>query len=72
MEWKNQYIQLAAWISYKSPEGDIVNYEHEAIGNKAIAFVSTSGIQMELKDGHLHHRQIYWQMTGYLLINHML
>ena len=43
---KNQYIQLAAGISYKSPEGDIVNCEHEAIGNKAIAFVGTSGVQM--------------------------
>lgn len=43
---KNQYIQLAGGISYKSPEGDIVNCEHEAIGNKAIAFVGTSGVQM--------------------------
>lgn len=43
---KNQYIQLAVGISYKSPEGNIVNCEHEAIGNKAIAFVGTSGVQI--------------------------
>lgn len=43
---KNQYIQLATGISYKSADGDIVNCEHEVIGNKAIAFVGTSGVQM--------------------------
>lgn len=43
---KKQYIQLATGISYKTAEGDIVNCEHEAIGNKAIAFVGTSGVQM--------------------------
>ena len=43
---KNQYIQLATGISYKSASGEIVNCEHDAIGNKAIAFVGTSGVQM--------------------------
>ena len=43
---KKQYIQLATGISYKSADGDIVNCDHEAIGNKAIAFVGTSGVQM--------------------------
>lgn len=43
---KKQFIQLATAISYKSPNGEIVNCEHEAIGNKAIAFVGTSGVQM--------------------------
>ncbi len=43
---KKQFIQLATAISYKSPDGEIVNCEHEAIGNKAIAFVGTSGVQM--------------------------
>lgn len=43
---KNQYIQLATGISYKSSDGEIVNCEHDAIGNKAIAFVETSGVQM--------------------------
>lgn len=43
---KSQYIQLATCISYKSADGEIVNCEHDAIGNKAIAFVGTSGVQM--------------------------
>lgn len=43
---KNQYIQLATGISYKEADGEIVNCEHDAIGNMAIAFVGTSGVQM--------------------------
>ena len=43
---KKQYIQLATGISYVSADGKLVNCEHEAIGNKAIAFVGTSGVQM--------------------------
>ena len=43
---KHQYIELASCISYKSPTGDIVHCEHDASGNKAIAFVGTSGVQM--------------------------
>lgn len=43
---KKQYIELATNISYKNAAGDIVNCEHEAIGNKDIAFVGTSGVQM--------------------------
>lgn len=43
---KNQYIELARCISYKNTDGKIVNAEHEAIGNCAIAFVGTSGVQL--------------------------
>ena len=43
---KNQYIELATCISYKNTEGEIINAEHDAIGNKAIAFVGTSGVQL--------------------------
>ena len=43
---KNQHIELATRISYMTSEGVFVNVEHEAIGNKAIAFCGTSGIQM--------------------------
>ena len=42
----NQYIQLATCISYKTTDSEIINAEHDAIGNKAIAFVGTSGIQL--------------------------
>ena len=43
---KNQYIELASAISYKNAEGEVVNCDHEAIGNQAFAFVGTSGVQM--------------------------
>ena len=43
---KKQYIQLATGISYKALDGSVVNCEHDAIGNQAIAFVGTSGVQM--------------------------
>ena len=43
---KSQYIELASNISYVNALEEIVNCEHEAIGNKAIAFVGTSGVQM--------------------------
>lgn len=43
---KKQYIQLATGISYKTADNEIINCEHDAIGNKSIAFVGTSGVQM--------------------------
>ena len=43
---KNQYIELATNISYVNAANEVVNSEHTAIGNKAIAFVGTSGVQM--------------------------
>ena len=43
---KKQYIQLATGISYKTADGEIVNCEHDAIGNMAISFVGTSGAQI--------------------------
>lgn len=43
---KKQYIELATCISYINARKESVNCEHEAIGNMAIAFVGTSGVQM--------------------------
>ena len=43
---KNQYIELAMCISYINANGNIINLNHEAIGNNAIAFVGTSGVQL--------------------------
>ena len=43
---KNQYIELATNISYINANNETINAEHEAIGNKAIAFVGTSGVQL--------------------------
>lgn len=43
---KKQFIELATNISYKNANEEIINAGHEAMGNKAIAFVGTSGIQI--------------------------
>ena len=43
---KNQYIELATNISYKNVDGEIININHKAMGNKAIAFIGTSGVQI--------------------------
>lgn len=43
---KNQYIELAQKISYINLYGETVNANHDAIGNCAIAFVGTSGVQI--------------------------
>lgn len=43
---KDQYIELASKISYVNPYDYIVNAAHEVIGNKAIAFVGASGVQL--------------------------
>ena len=43
---KNQYVELATCISYKNANGEIINVEHNNIGNCALAFVGTSGVQL--------------------------
>lgn len=43
---KKQYIELATAISYVNADGEIINCNHDAIENKAIAFVGTSGVQI--------------------------
>lgn len=43
---KNQYIELAERVSYMNASGEIVNVDHSDMGNKAIAFVGTSGVQL--------------------------
>lgn len=43
---KGQYVELASAISYVTPGGETVNAEHEAIVNRAFAFVGSSGVQM--------------------------
>lgn len=43
---KNQYVELAYCISYKNHAAEVVNANHCNIGNKALAFVGTSGVQL--------------------------
>ena len=43
---KGQYIELATKISYINSKGEAVNVNHNTMGNKAIAFIGNSGVQM--------------------------
>ena len=43
---KNQYIELASNISYTNSKEEVINANHDAIGNQAVAFVGTSGVQL--------------------------
>jgi hypothetical protein len=43
---KNQYLELATCISYKNLDGKVINPNHNTMGNNAIAFVGTSGVQL--------------------------
>ena len=43
---KKQYIELCQNISYINSDLEIVNVNHETMGNRAIAFVGTSGVQV--------------------------
>lgn len=41
-----QDVELATNVSYKSPNGTVTNVDHKDMGNKALAFVGTSGVQL--------------------------
>ena len=43
---KEQYVELATNVSYKSPNGTVTNVDHKDMGNKALAFVGTSCVQL--------------------------
>ena len=43
---KDQYIELAERISYINSKGELINEGHLNIGNKVIAFIGTSGVQL--------------------------
>ena len=43
---KTQYIELAERVSYINSKGELINEGHLNIGNKVIAFIGTSGVQL--------------------------
>lgn len=43
---KNQYLGIASNISFIDLNGKEINSTHETMGNKAIVFYGTSGIQV--------------------------
>lgn len=61
---KNQYIELATNISYVNANGTVVNCEHDAIGNKAIAFVGTSGVQLGWLASQADMLAEDWEVVG--------
>ncbi len=61
---KNQYIELATNISYFNADGTFVNCEHDAIGNKAIAFVGTSGVQLGWLASQADMLAEDWEVVG--------
>lgn len=61
---KNQYVELATDISYKNAEGDIINADHDAIGNAALAFVGTSGVQLGWLASQADMLATDWEVIG--------
>ena len=61
---KNQYVEIATCISYKNSNGDIVNAEHDAIGNQAFAFVGTSGVQLGWLASQADMLATDWRIVG--------
>lgn len=43
---KGQHVELATCVSYRDARGVYINVNHEDIGNKALAFVGTQGVQL--------------------------
>ena len=43
---KGQFIELGSMISYIDANGNIINGGHETMGNSAIVFHGTSGVQV--------------------------
>ena len=43
---KEQWVELAKCISYVNSRGELINADHNDIGDKALAFVGTRGVQI--------------------------
>ena len=43
---KDQFIELTTNVSFIRPNGEVANVDHKDMGNKAIAFHGTSGVQI--------------------------
>ena len=61
---KNQYVELAERISYENTAHEVINAQHEAIGNKALAFVGTSGVQLGWLASQADMLADDWQIIG--------
>ena len=61
---KNQHVELATSISYINADHNIINVNHCNIGNKALAFVGTSGVQMGWLASQADMLADDWQIVG--------
>lgn len=43
---KSQYIQIGTHVSFRLLDGTVINAGHETMGNAALVFYGTSGIQV--------------------------
>ena len=43
---KNQFVELGIHVFYVRPNGEVVNAEHEQLGNRVLVFHGTSGVQV--------------------------
>ena len=62
---KGQYVELATNVSYKSPNGTVTNVNHKDMGNKALAFVGTSGVQLGWLASQADMLSEDWQTIDY-------
>ena len=61
---KDQYVELATNISYVNAAGDVINVNHDAIGNQALAFVGTSGVQLGWLASQADMLADDWKLVG--------
>ena len=52
-------------VSYMNPDGKIVNVDHEQMGNVAIAFCGTSGVQLGWLASQADMLSDDWQVAEY-------
>lgn len=43
---KDQYIELGTHVSFKRPDGEVFNSNHVTMGNAALVFHGTQGVQV--------------------------
>lgn len=61
---KTQYIELGTEISYRNSDGDMITATHKSMGNNAIIFVGTSGIQVGWLASQADLLSEDWEVVG--------
>lgn len=61
---KDQYIEMVTNLSYKNVAGEIVNADHQTMGNRALAFVGASGVQIGWLASQADMLSEDWKVVG--------